>query len=203
MKELFTYLCDFSIVTSIAILLAVLLRPLLKKGPSFVRCILWALVFLRLLVPVGMIKVPFGTVSLFDNAEQAVSAPYEEDTPAEGVSPDGNTVQKPVQTPTGQNPGVQPSVPQAPTVQPPVSGTTPGSGGTVSAPAIEENTSQAEQLPQGETLQQGESGIDVPFVLSVVWAVGVIAMLGYMLASNLLLRHRVRNAIVYDSRIRV
>ncbi|MCH5184049.1 MAG: hypothetical protein J1E00_07725, partial [Oscillospiraceae bacterium] len=175
MKELFTYLCNFSLITSVAVLLAVLLRPLLKKGPSFVRCILWALVFLRLAVPVGIaeLSAPFAI------SQESVSLPNGEGNLAEEVV---DPVQKPVQTPSVQTPTVQPSV--------------PGSG---SAP--QQATSQ--QVMQQVQQQVPQEKIDVLRILSAVWAVGVVAMLGYMLASNLLLRHRVRNAIVYDSRIRV
>ena len=189
MKEIFTYLCEFSIVTSIAILLAVLLRPVLKKGPSFIRCILWALVFLRLLVPVGLLEVPFEAISLFDSAEGNVSVPQDEGASANDAVMDDNTVREPVV--------------QVPGVQSPANNTIPDHGGTVSKPVMDPDVPQTGNEPQMENLPQSEAGVDIFFALSVVWAVGVAAMLCYMLASNLLLRYRVRDAIVYDSRIRV
>ena len=57
MKELFLGLCSASIIPSIAVLAAILLRPLLKKGPSFLRCVIWAVVFARLVIPVGLIDL--------------------------------------------------------------------------------------------------------------------------------------------------
>lgn len=224
MKEVFTYLCDFSIVTSIAILLAVILRPVLKKGPSYVRCILWALVFLRLLLPVGSVEI-LPHISLFDIAEESMAATQEEGTSAGDAVAGDDIVRDPVQVPGAQAPTVQRPAVQDPAVQGPLGDKTPVDDGTVSAPVTDQNDPQIDQapqiekepqpddLPQPETPVQPETppqaetlpqaNVDVLFVLSVVWMSGVIAMLGYMLASNLLLRYRVRSAIVYDSRIRV
>ena len=208
MKELFTYLCDFSIVTSIVIFLAILLRPVLKKGPAFLRSILWTLVFLRLLVPVGLAELHVPAFNLFDTAEEAVSTPDYAEDPAMG----DHTVQNPVQDPVGQTPDVQtpgtqapdaetpdvqaPDV-QVPDVQSPVSGTVSVPGGAVTAPAADPTA------PQEQIVPQPEKEIDVLMIVSAVWAAGVIAMIGYMLASNLLLCYRVRDAIVYDGRVRV
>ena len=189
MKDIFTYLLDFSVMTSAAILLAILLRPLLKKGPSFIRCILWALVFLRLLVPVGVAELPI-------LERDTMVPPLFEET----VSvPAGDVIGESVQTPTGQAPDVQTPTGQEPVVQNPAL-QSPASGG--SAPVTDQNlpqTSQTENIPPVQT----ETGIDLLFIFSVVWAAGAVVMLGYMLTSNLLLRYRVRNAIVYDSKIRV
>lgn len=237
MKELFSYLCGFSVVTSIVILLAVLLRPVLKKGPSYIRCILWTLVFLRLLVPVGFAELPFSAPDFFDTAEGAVTAPdpagdtvmdnTPERNPVQGSvqnpvqdpvenpaqppvkdpvedpigDPVGDPVEDPVQDPVQnpvqdpvehpeQTPDQAPTV-QAPTVQAPANDTIPGNSGAVSAPAAD------------PPIQMAEKESDPLLIVSAVWAAGVIAMLGYMLASNLLLRYRVKGAIVYDSAIRV
>ena len=171
MKELFTYLCNFSIVTSVAILLAVLLRPVLKKGPSFIRCILWALVFLRLLVPVGLAEFSVPAPTPFETAEESVSLPQ-----AETVVADNNALREPVQSPAGN--------------------TAPEHNSPASAPVADRDVQQPEEVPQA-------AEVDVLRILSAVWAVGVVGMLGYLLVSNLLLRYRVRGAIVYDSRIRV
>lgn len=176
MKDLFVYLCSCSVVTSVAILLAVLLRPILKKGPSFIRCILWALVFLRLLVPVGFVELPFSAPSFFDVAEAPALSPGNEAKPVGDAVIDDTPVQNPVQTPAVQAPVQQPPA----TVQP------SGQAG-----------------PQTGTVTETEHKVDALSVVSVVWAVGVVAMFGYMLVSHLLLRYRVRNAIVYDNRVRV
>ena len=48
-----------------------------------------------------------------------------------------------------------------------------------------------------------EPKTDVVRILSVVWACGVAVMFGYLLVSTLLLRYQVRDAVVYDSRVRV
>lgn len=183
MKELFVYLCVSSVVASVAVALAVVLRPILKKGPSFIRCILWALVFLRLLVPVGFVELPFSVPGIFDVAEAPASIPGSEANPAGDAVTDDNRVPNPVQNPV-----------QAPAVQAPASDI----GGTAVTPVTEPAAGT-----QTVTLPEPEREVDVLYVLSVVWAVGVAAMIGYMLASHLLLRYRVRNAIVYDSGVRV
>lgn len=163
MKDLFTYLCSFSVMTSIAILLAVILRPVLKKGPSFIRCLLWALVFLRLLIPVGFAEIPFSSPFLFENAEESAKIPTVWVKPAEDTALDNNTVQDTV-----------------------------SSGSTPAAPA-----------EKNEEAPQAEKSVNALTVASVIWAVGVALMLGYMLLSNLLLRYKVRGAIVYDSKVRI
>lgn len=216
MKDLFTYLCNFSIVTSIAIVLAVLLRPVLKKGPSYIRCILWALVFLRLLVPVGFAELPFSAPTLFDTAEEHASVSQgetnvaeklpAESLPAGNLAADNDTVRDPVQTPGVQVPDTQTPADQAPDVQVPDMQTPNVQAPNVQAPvndAISGSGEIATPPVQEQTAPLTEKKIDGLLVVSAVWAVGVVAMLGYMLVSNLLLRYRVRGAIVYDSRIRV
>jgi len=194
-RDIFTYLCNFSVVTSIAIVVAVLLRPVLKKGPSFIRCALWALVFLRLLIPVGFSDLPFSVPTVFE-AEETIMAP--EDEAQAVVSPKDEVVKEEIKE---ENEGKEENnvIQQAPSkpVQKPISGTVTEPQNPQNAPVadtpIEENTATP----------KAENKVDVIKVLSLIWAVGAVLMLGYMLASNLVLKYRVRGAIVYDSRIRV
>ena len=52
MTELFVTLLNMSIAASWTILAVLLLRPLLRKAPKWITCLLWAIPALRLLIPV-------------------------------------------------------------------------------------------------------------------------------------------------------
>ncbi len=173
MKELFLGLCSASIIPSIAVLAAILLRPLLKKGPSFLRCVIWAVVFARLVIPVGLIELP-ASVSPFPSpaeeiVSQSVSEAVQNDVP--------NVVPGTVSTPYTDVPNVVPD----------------------SVPTLD--TDVAQPVPGAASPE--ESTVDVVEILSLVWVCGIIVMLGYLTASSLLLHYQVRDAVVYDSRVRV
>ncbi|MBR4017417.1 MAG: hypothetical protein IKK11_06365, partial [Oscillospiraceae bacterium] len=53
MKVLFLSFLNAGLWGSVLILLALLLRPVLRKAPRDILCVLWLLVILRLLIPVG------------------------------------------------------------------------------------------------------------------------------------------------------
>ncbi len=211
MKDLFIQLCNFSVVTSIAIVIAIALRPVLKKGPSFIRCALWTLVFLRLLIPVEFLDMPFSLPKVFET-EQTLVAPKDEgikeeikEDVKEDVKEENNSVQQ---------------VPSPP-VQPPIGGTLtetqrPVSKPVTDTPAIKEdaatenngitgNDSITENgtVAESQTTTQAETKLDIVKLISVIWAVGAALMLGYMLISNLILRYKIRGAVVYDNNIRI
>ena len=54
MSAIFINFLDISIIVSFAICALLILRLLLKKVPAFIRCIVWGLVALRLLIPVSL-----------------------------------------------------------------------------------------------------------------------------------------------------
>ena len=54
MEQVFLKLLNMSISASYLVLALVVLRPLLKKAPKALRCALWGLVGLRLLLPVSI-----------------------------------------------------------------------------------------------------------------------------------------------------
>ena len=58
MKELFTGFFNVTLSCSLVILAVILLRLILKKAPKALICVMWGLVFLRLLIPV-QIEMPF------------------------------------------------------------------------------------------------------------------------------------------------
>ena len=65
MTTIFLKLLNMSIAASWLVLAVVLLRPLLKKAPKWISCLLWGIVALRLMVPVA----PESDFSLIPSAE--------------------------------------------------------------------------------------------------------------------------------------
>lgn len=64
MEKIFVKLLNMSVSASVLILIAVLLRALLKKSPKWIHCLLWGLVVVRLICP-------FSIESSFSLAPQA------------------------------------------------------------------------------------------------------------------------------------
>lgn len=171
MKALFLHLCGFSVITSIAIVIAIALRPLLKKGPSFVRCIIWALLFLRLMLPFTLVEAPYSMPKALDVTGN-VTAWTEKLTASDTAQevPSDTVTHKPVtESPTDS-------------VAPPV----------------------VDKAPTYDTQKEtADKKIDYVKMLSVIWVVVGTGLFGYMLVSHLRLRYKVRNGIVYDSRVRI
>lgn len=54
MKNILVWLIDSSIIASIIILIVLLIRPFIKRLPKWVNLVLWLIVALRLIMPVGL-----------------------------------------------------------------------------------------------------------------------------------------------------
>ncbi len=65
MEQVFITLLNASITASYLVLAVLLLRPILKKAPKFIRCILWGLVGIRLVLPFSLESI----LSLIPSAE--------------------------------------------------------------------------------------------------------------------------------------
>ncbi len=65
MEQLFISLLNASITAGYLVLAIMLLRPILKKAPKFIRCILWAFVGIRLIFPIPLESI----TSVIPNAE--------------------------------------------------------------------------------------------------------------------------------------
>lgn len=65
MEQVFITLLNASITAGYLVLAVLLLRPILKKAPKFIRCILWGLVGIRLVLPFSLESI----LSLIPNAE--------------------------------------------------------------------------------------------------------------------------------------
>lgn len=192
MNAVFIKLFDVTTVASISIILTLLFRPLLKKCPSFIRCILWCVILLRLLMPFTIDSGVFTMQSV----------------PSAGDIFATESVAEPVQPTVSQAPVLDESkVPildnTASTVVPDINATPPVAEDTV-PPVVDD--APVVVLPDEEEqteLVTEKKSVSVLTVLSTIWAVGVAAMLLYMAASSIVLRFKTRNAIVYDSRIRI
>lgn len=170
-------LWEMSLTAAFVAAVVILLRLVLKeRAPRQVVCLLWLLVFARLLLPLSVESSLSLVPSVLTEQPSAVldeapqpSAPVS--TPALNDGPGVSNA--PVVT---VNPGVtatqSPILPSAPVVE------TPG----VQAPAVEEEPADA-------------APISWTAVLAVVWAAGFGAMLLYGVGSWLALRRRVRFAL--------
>ncbi len=65
MENIFISLLNTSITAGYLVIAVMLLRPILKKAPKYIRCILWSLVGLRLILPFSLESV----LSLIPSAE--------------------------------------------------------------------------------------------------------------------------------------
>ena len=65
MENIFIFLLNNSITAGYVVLAVLLLRPLLKKAPKYIRCILWSFVGLRLILPFSVESI----LSLIPSAE--------------------------------------------------------------------------------------------------------------------------------------
>lgn len=155
----------------VAVVVLLLRLALRNRAPRQAVCLLWLIVFARLLLPISL-ESPFSAVpqALTDvPASQTMGL----DDAASPARPDG----------TGEDTTVPPeSVSNAP------------SGGPITQPV---NPGTAVQNP-GQTVQtSNQTAASFPWqaLVSGVWLAGVLAMAGYALISYLLLRRRLFDAV--------
>ncbi len=155
----------------VAVVVLLLRLALRNRAPRQAVCLLWLIVFARLLLPISL-ESPFSAVpqALTDvPASQTMGL----DDAASPARPDG----------TGEDTTVPPeSVSNAP------------SGGPITQPV---NPGTAIQNP-GQTVQTpNQTAASFPWqaLVSGVWLAGVLAMAGYALISYLLLRRRLFDAV--------
>lgn len=155
----------------VAVVVLLLRLALRNRAPRQAVCLLWLIVFARLLLPISL-ESPFSAVpqALTDvPASQTMGL----DDAASPARPDG----------TGEDTTVPPeSVSNAP------------SGGPITQPV---NPGTAVQNP-GQTVQTpNQTAASFPWqaLASGVWLAGVLAMAGYALISYLLLRRRLFDAV--------
>lgn len=178
MSAVFIKFLDISIIVSFAICALIILRLLLKKVPAFIRCIVWGLVALRLLIPINL-ESDFSLIPRKADLSQTVKTEVpalQEELPTLNES-----------TPL---PPMQEQLPPAVDVAPPEE----------EVPSLPDTAPEAEK-PVTDKAPVKKDGADIWKVLSVIWICGGALMLCYLAASYLFARRKVRNAVVYDDRI--
>ena len=200
MKELFTGILNISISAGILIIVCVLVRLIFRKMPKFVRCLMWLLVAVRLAIPFA-IESPLSllpareyvTVSSNNEAADKVADKAEHINNVDSADTAADTVAKT----SAQNAADKSNVAEVDTVE-----SINSVAAENNAEKISENTAEntAESInPPGSVSFLG--GIDVMYVLSIVWIVGVAAFLIYALVSYIRLRRLVDDAVLLRDNI--
>lgn len=96
MEAIFFKIVDMSLAASALILILVLSRPLLKRAPKWIGCLLWALVAVRLVCPVS-IKSPFSLIPQTTVVQEMIQEKGNTKRPGEQAE---TSVQQPVQSET-------------------------------------------------------------------------------------------------------
>ena len=163
-------LWEMSLTGAYAAAILIVLRLVLKKrAPRQVLCLLWLVVFARLLIPVSL--------------ESPLS-----------IVPDARPVQGQLHLPQQEAGGQTPANPATPTA--PAQGQNPG---TAANPVISNPGEPTLTPPEGISPDVSQPEAPAPFpwrtVISGVWLAGVAAMAGCGLISCLRLRRRLFDAI--------
>lgn len=200
MKELFTGILNISISAGILIIVCVLVRLIFRKMPKFVRCLMWLLVAVRLAIPFA-IESPLSllpareyvTVSSNNEAADKVADKAEHINNVDSADTAADTVAKT----SAQNAADKSNVVEVDTVE---------SINSVAAEKNVENISENTAENTAESINTPGSvsflgGIDVMYVLSIVWIVGVAAFLIYALVSYIRLRRLVDDAVLLRDNI--
>ena len=200
MKELFTGILNISISAGILIIVCVLVRLIFRKMPKFVRCLMWLLVAVRLAIPFA-IESPLSllpareyvTVSSNNEAADKVADKAEHINNVDSADAAADTVAKT----SAKNAADKSNVAEVDTVE---------SINSVAAKNNAENISENTAENTAESINTPGSvsflgGIDVMYVLSIVWIVGVAAFLIYALVSYIRLRRLVDDAVLLRDNI--
>ena len=171
-------LWEMSLTAAYAAAIVALLRLVLKKrAPRQVLCLLWLVVFARLLIPVSL-ESPMSIVPDAQQVQLAQELPSkltggEQAAPAQDHGP----AQDPAQ---GQTPG---GVTADPVSQ--------GNTGAANDPILSVPSGAVPDVPQGSA----QAGFPWQALVAGVWLAGVLAMGGYGLISYFHLRRRLYDAI--------
>ncbi len=169
-------LWEMSLTAAYAAAILIVLRLVLKKrAPRQVLCLLWLVVFARLLIPVSL-ESPLSIVPEARPVQEQLHLPRQEaggQTPANPATPTA-PVQNPAQ---GQNPGTA--------ANPVISNPNPGEPSLTPPEGV------------GPAVPQPEAPAPFPWqaVLAGVWLAGAVTMAGCGLISYLRLRRRLFDAI--------
>ena len=148
-------LLGMSITAAFVAIVVILLRAVLKnRAPKQVVCLLWLLVFARLLVPV-MVESPFSLVptdleNIVRTEQSDVQEPAAPTQPVESIGP-VSTNAPVVEVPPATIPGNVVTQPVGPTQSQPVTDPIPSEAPPVMEPPAEESASAISTLPAKAT----------------------------------------------------
>ncbi len=173
MESVFLKILNMSITASWLVVAVVLLRLLLKRAPKIISLILWALVGVRLILPVSLESV-FSLIPSAQTFSSSVTAAPSPSLPSGITSPDAMS-------------GF--SSYTAPIIQ---------SGIPILDSSINPILSETFAPNAGDSADPIQV---IAFIATIVWAAGVAAMLLYALISYIRLRLKVREAVKYEDNI--
>ncbi|MBP3808767.1 MAG: peptidoglycan DD-metalloendopeptidase family protein [Eubacterium sp.] len=196
MKELFTGILNISISAGILIIVCVLVRLIFRKMPKFVRCLMWLLVAVRLAIPFA-IESP---LSLLPAREYVTVSSNNE--AADKVADKAEHINNVDSADTSaKNDADKSNVAEVDTVESINSVAAKNNAENISENIVEntaENTAESINTPGSMSFL---GGIDVMYILSIVWIVGVAAFLIYALVSFIRLRRLVDDAVLLRDNI--
>lgn len=193
MEKLFLKILDMSIMGSILVAVALLLRILFRRAPKWISCLLWGVVALRLIGPFSL-ESRFSLIPVKEPVSSVITNEAHVEVLQEEVMWQGDVI-----------------VPSQGGVAIPAQGLE-----TPMQPKEAHRTEQAVNGEESTELRNGES-TDAKrkvatsarnknrhlVVLTSLWMAGIFVMLGYALVSYLLLRRKVRGSVKYEKRIRL
>ena len=200
MKELFTGILNISISAGILIIVCVLVRLIFRKMPKFVRCLMWLLVAVRLAIPFA-IESP---LSLLPAREYVTVSSNNE--AADKVADKAELINNVDSADAAADTAVDTSAKNAADISDVAKAETVESINSVAAKNNAENISENTAENTAESINTPGSmsflrSIDVMYVLSIVWIVGVAAFLFYALVSFIRLRRLVDDAVLLRDNI--
>jgi len=202
MKDLFITLLNMSISATWLIFAVVLVRLCLDKAPKWIRGVLWGMVALRLVVPFAL-ESP---ISLVPDLQISVEAPTELEAPLVEATEDVKNTEQAVKPPVVDMPVVTPSE-NSPVVDipsPDILPTTPGvTVGEILLPdePIKEPDIQTPVITPDEEPEpkaEDKKGVDIAFIVAVIWCIGTLAMAVYCVGSYWRLKLKLREAVLVE-----
>lgn len=205
MEHAFFTVLNMSVAGGIAILLAVVLRLILRRGPKWAALLIWGVVALRLTIPVFFESrlAPIPAASFAAANGNVLETPVQKEPDHTAVAQSGDTYQSflPVQTPGyTQKPIVTPAATPTSAVS------TPRPTGEVQATAAPDPTASPADDPTTAPAAAASTDDDpgapsgrgpvAVRILFAVWLTGCGAMLLYALVSYFLLKRKLAYAVL-------
>ena len=172
MESVFLRLLDMSLLSSYCVVIVLLIRLLLRKSPKVFSYILWIAVFVRLAFPM-MVESPISLVPQSISSQSAVSWLSNEDAQTAKFTPAlSNEISK--DSPAGA---------KSPIVQ-------------TAADAAQSAVNAGSVTPA-----EKDKSSSVPFVLSIVWVTGLVALVAYNMGAYRHLKRQLKPALRIEKNI--